>query len=67
MLQKSEKDNSYTENNIVFDHINTDKIEMRVNGYIYPQEDFKHVFSEDYSNAFISMKIILTLINDLYS
>ena len=55
MLQKSEKDNSYTQNNMVFDHMNTNRIEVRVNGYKYPQEDLKCDFSntnEDYSNTF---------------
>ena len=55
VLQKSEKDNSYAQNNMVFDHLNTNITEVRVNGYKYPQEDFKCVFSddnEDYSNAY---------------
>ena len=40
---------------MVFDHMNTNKIEVRVNGYKYPQEDFKCDFSDankDYSNAY---------------
>ena len=40
MLQKSEKDNSCMQNNMVVDHVNTNRIEMRVNGYGYPNEDF---------------------------
>ena len=55
MLQKSEHDNSCAQNNVVFDHMNTNRIEVRVNGYKYPQENFKCDFSdanEDYSNAY---------------
>ena len=39
---------------MVFDHINMNRIEVRVNGYKYPQEDLKYYFSknnEDYSDA----------------
>ena len=55
MLQKYEKDNSYRQNNIVFDHMNTNRTEVRVNGYKYPQEFFRCDFSdanEDYSNVY---------------
>ena len=36
VLQKSEKGNSYTKNNMVFDHMNSNRIEVRVNGYKFP-------------------------------
>ena len=55
VAQKSKKDSSYTRNNMVFDHMNINRIEMTVNGYEYPQEYFKCDFSEakeDYSNAY---------------
>jgi len=55
VLQKSEKDYSYTQNNMVFNHMNTNRIEVRLNGYKYPQEDFESDFSDinkDYSNAY---------------
>ena len=60
VLQKSEKDNSCTQNNIVFDHMNADRIEVRVNGYKYPQGDFKW-------DSSLPMKIILMLIDVFYS
>ena len=53
--KKSEKDDSYAHNNTVLDHINADRIEVTVNGYKYPQEDFRCDFgdaNEDYSNAY---------------
>ena len=53
VLQKPEKYNSYR-NNMVFDHMNTNRIEVRVNGYKYPQEDLNCDFSnanEDYSKT----------------
>ena len=53
--QKSEKDNSFTQNYMVFGNINTNRIEVRVNGYKCPQEDFKCDISEAneiYPNAY---------------
>ena len=41
LLHKSEKDNSYTRNNTVLDNMSTERIEVRLNGYEYPQEDLK--------------------------
>ena len=55
VLKKSEKDNSYTQNNMVLDHMNTIRIEERINVYNYPEEDFQFDFSdanEDYSNGY---------------
>ena len=55
VLHKSGKGNSYTQSIMVSDHTNTERIEVRVNGYKYPQEDFKCDFSdanEDYSNTY---------------
>ena len=43
------------QNNTVFDNMNTNKIEAKVNGYNYPQEDFKCDFSdanEDYFKVY---------------
>jgi len=40
---------------MVVDHNNTDRIEVTVNGYKYPQEDMKYNFSKankDYSNVY---------------
>ena len=55
VLQKTEKNSNALQNNMVFDHMNIEKIEVRVNGYKYPQEELKCDFSndnEDYSNAY---------------
>ena len=41
------------QNNMVFDHMNTGRMEVRVNGY--PQEDLNCDFinaNDDYSNAY---------------
>ena len=46
VFQKSKKDNGYTLNNMVFDSRNANRIEVRVNGYKYPQETFKSDFSD---------------------
>ena len=71
ILKKSGKDNSYMQNNILFDHMNTDRIEVRVNRYKYPQEDLKCDFSnanEDYSSSLITIqRSLITLINDFYT
>ena len=56
LLQRSEKDNSYIQKIIVFDHLITNIIEVSVNGYKYPQEDSKCHFSdanEDYSTSYL--------------
>jgi len=50
VLQESQKGNSYTQNNMVFDHMNTNRSEERANGYKYPQEDFKSGFSDTNEN-----------------
>ena len=55
MPEKSEKDNSNTQNNMVNDNMNTYRIKVRLNGYEYPQDDFKCDFSylsQDYSSAY---------------
>ena len=44
---------------MVFDHMNTNKIKVKVNVYKYQQEDFKC--------DLMLINIFLTLINDFYS
>ena len=55
VLHKSEKENCYAQNNMVLEHMNIYRIEVRLNGYKYLRGDFKWDFSdanEDYSNAY---------------
>ena len=46
---------------MVFDHTNTDRIEVRVNGCEYPQEDFKQGFSDANEDCSIAYKRFLQL------
>ena len=45
-LHKSEIDNSYAQNSIIFGPMNTNRIEERVREYKYLQEDFKWDFND---------------------
>ena len=54
-LKKTEKVHNASQNNTVFDHMNMNRTEVRVNGYKYPQEDLKCDFStnnRDYSDIY---------------